>query len=218
MSTSASSLGIATDMANPNFAGAMNPDSVLFVKFFDMECPNEFKSIQEGRPVKEMRTMVHIETPGNQLSIIETFAHEGHQKRFPQQWAHYMNTKNNSESIQGTMLSDWPLLNSAQVTELKYFKFYTVEQVAGASDEQIGHTGMISGMSPYAFREKAKLYLKAAADNALVNKQDEQIKAQAAENARLAEEMRQMKAQMAALSAAKQAEPEAKRDTISVKK
>jgi len=189
-----SNLGIASDIGNPNFAGAQNPDSVLFVRFFSAPHLNAFKSNLEGRPIMEMRDMVHIETPGNNLNIVETFAYDYHKARFPLQWAQYQNSQNGSEQIAGTMLSDWPILNSAQVEELKYFKFRTVEQVAGASDEQIKNIGMITGMSPHAFREKAKLYLKAAQDLAYVSQQDDQIKKQAEEMADLKAQMAEMKA------------------------
>lgn len=192
------SMGLATDLGNPNFAGAINPDSVLFVKFFDKPEQNNFKTAQEGRPIMEMVCMVHIETPGNQLSIIERRAHDGDKARFPLQWAHYENTRGKEgEQIQGTLLSDWPILNSAQVEELKFFKFRTVEQVANASDAQINSIGMVAGMSPHGFREKARLFLKVAQDSAYVSKQDDQIKKQA-------EEMAALKAEMDALKAAMQ--------------
>lgn len=186
-------IGLESDLSNPHFAGAVNPDSVLSVRFFDQAMPNEFKSTEEGRPVKEMRTMVRIEVPGNTLSIVETFAYAHHQQRFPLQWAHYLNTKDGSRAIEGTALSDWPILTAAMVDEMKYFKFYTVEQIAGASDQQIGQLGIISGLSPYALRDKAKLYLQAAKDNNFVSKQDDMIRKQAAA-------LEQMQAQLDALT------------------
>ncbi len=187
-------LGLETDMGNPNFAGAVNPDSVLHVRFFDKSTINHFESEKQGRPVSEMRTYVHIETPGNQLSIIDTFAYDYHKARFPLQWAHYLNSKDGSQAVAGTMLSDWPILTAAQVDELKYFKFYTVEQVAGASDANIGQIGIITGMSPYSFRDKAALYLKAAKDSAFVSQQDDLIKQQAAALAEMQKQIDALKA------------------------
>lgn len=205
-------MGLATDMANPNFAGAQNPDSVLFVRFFSAPIQNNYLSEKEGRPVMEMRDMVHIETPGNQLNIVETFAYDHHKMRFPLQWAHYQNTKTGSDADVGTLLSDWPILNSAQVEELKYFKFRTVEQVAGASDQQIAQTGLISGMSPHAFREKAQLFLRAAKDTAFVSQQEDMIRKQNEALARQAADMAAMKAQLDALLAAqKPADAKAKK-------
>ena len=204
-------MGLATDIGNPNFVGATNPDSVLFVKFFDKPEQNNFKTAAEGRPIMEMVTMIHIETPGNQLSIIERRAHDGDKARFPLQWAHYENTKGkDGEQIQGTLLSDWPILNAAQVEELKFFKFRTVEQVANASDQQINSVGMIAGMSPHGFREKAKLFLAAAKDTAFVSKQDDLIKQQAEAMKKQADEMAEMKAQLAALTAAQTSKKSAK--------
>ena len=118
-----------------------NPDSRLNVKFYQKAIQNEFKSALEGRPIMEMRDFIIIEVPGNNLSVIDTFAAPEHKDRFPVQWARYQNEKTDGD-IEGTLLSEWPVLNSAVAAELKHFKFYTVEQVAQASDAQLNTLGM----------------------------------------------------------------------------
>jgi hypothetical protein len=84
---------------------------------------------------------------------------------------------------------------------LKHFKFYTVEQVAQASDAQLGAMGMAAGMSPLALRDKAKAFLSSAKGTALVQQQadelrkrDEEIAAVKAQLAELAQKMNQPKA------------------------
>jgi hypothetical protein len=148
----------------------------LGVRFYRKEIQNEYLSQQEGRPVFYMADFVRIEVPGNNLSIIDTFANADHKKRFPIQWAAYQNEKSDNEDIQGTLLRDWPLLTSAQAAELKHYKFYTVEQVAGASDQQINAVGMLVGMSPYSFRDKARAYLANAKDSSVVQAQSEELR------------------------------------------
>ena len=158
----------------------MSETGALAVRFYSKEMQNEFLTAKEGRPISYMADFVRIEIPGNQTSIIDTFVNNSHKAQFPQQWALYLNEKadgnNNPDNVQGTLLRDWPLLNAAQATELKHFKFYTVEQVANASDQQVMAIGMTAGMSPLALRDKAKAFLENAKDSSFAQKQAEELK------------------------------------------
>jgi hypothetical protein len=177
-----------------------NADSRLNVKFYQRAIENEFKSALEGRPIMEMRDFIIIEVPGDNLTVIDTFAVDEHKKRFPIQWARYDNEKSDGD-VEGTMLSDWPLLNAAIATELKHFRFYTVEQIAEASDAQLNALGMTAGMSPLGLRDKAKAFLSTAKGSALVQQQadelrkrDEELSAIKAQLAELTKTMNQPKA------------------------
>jgi len=171
----------------------MSETGALAVRFYSKEVQNDFLTNKEGRPISFMADFVRIEIPGNQTSIIDTFVNNSHKQRFPQQWAIYLNEKadgnNNPDNVQGTLLRDWPILNSAQATELKHFKFYTVEQVANASDQQIMAIGMTAGMSPLALRDKAQAFLENAKDSSFAQKQAEEIKLREQEIADLKEQM-----------------------------
>jgi hypothetical protein len=170
-------------------------DAVLAVRFYRKAIDHEYKSEQEGRPVSQMVDFVRIEIPGNMLSVIDTIASPEHRKRFPVQWAQYQNERTDNPDggeVQGTLLRDWSILTPAQAVELRHFRFYTVEQVAAASDGQIQQVGMLTGMSPFAFREKAQAFLKSSKDSSVVM-------AQAAEIARRDQQIADLQAQMAAL-------------------
>ena len=174
-----------------------NPDSRLAVKFYSREIDNEFQSLAEGRPIKFMADFVRIEVPGDRLTIIDTFAKDEDKRRFPVQWAMYQNEKSDGgDQIQGTLLKDWPILNAAQASELKHFKFYTVEQVATASDEQIGSIGMMVGMSPLSFRDKAKAFLANAKDSAVVQQQAEALRQRDDEIAAMKRQLEELAAQI----------------------
>jgi hypothetical protein len=56
------------------------------------------------------------------------------------------------DNIPGWKIEEWNYLNPEQVRELKYLRFNVVEQIAGASDEQVQRLGM-GGM---ALREEAR--------------------------------------------------------------
>jgi len=190
----------------------MSETGALAVRFYSKEVQNDFLTNKEGRPISFMADFVRIEIPGNQTSIIDTFVNNTHKTRFPTQWAIYLNEKadgnNNPDNVQGTLLRDWPILNAAQATELKHFKFYTVEQVANASDQQIMAIGMTAGMSPLALRDKAQAFLENAKDSSFAQKQAEEIKLRE-------QEIADLKDQMARL--AKMVEEKAKSDKTEVK-
>lgn len=155
-----------------------NPGNDVFaVRFYQAPYKMEWKSQQEGRPIYEMRDYVRIEIPGNQLSIIDTMANDDHKAKWPLQWAHYQNNQTGREDagLAGTLLREWPLLTAAQAKELEHWRFYTVEQVANASDLQLQSVGMLAGMSPLTFRDKARAFLATAKDTAVVQQQAEEL-------------------------------------------
>jgi hypothetical protein len=82
-----------------------------------------------------------------------------------------------NEEIIGTPLSEWPLVSKSQAEELRGMKFHTVESIANASDQQLQRMGMAAGMSPYAFRDKAKAFLNLATTAAETDKREQEINA-----------------------------------------
>jgi hypothetical protein len=181
-------------------------DQRLVVQFYRKPMQNEFKTSQEGRPIFDDTEMVKIFIPGDSLSVIDTLVREDHKTRFPIQWAHFMNKHGSDQQISGTPLSQWPLVTPSQAEELKALKFYTVENIAHASDAQLQRIGMLAGMSPHSFRDRAANYLKVAKDEASANQHEEEIRTLRDENAKIKAEtdakLAQMQEQMAAILAA----------------
>jgi len=192
---------LASDLNNPEFVGATNPDSRLSVQFFSKPLQNNFKSEQEGRPIFDDCDMVRIYVPGDDKNIVETFVREDHKRRFPLQWAHYQNKMQGDQRLAGkTPINQWPRITAGQAEELRALKFLSVEDVANASDTSLQSIGMIAGMSPYAFREAAQRFLRLAADESAAQKSDERVKAVEADNQALKDQMAQMQAQFAAMA------------------
>ncbi len=160
-------------------------DSRLHVTFYKKAVENPAKTIEEGRPIYEDRVFVRIAVPGDNLSVIDTFANAEHQRRFPMHWQHFLNKNVDDDSIVGTPLKAWALITPAQAEELRGMKFYTVEQVANAADNHIMKLGMMLGMSPYSFRDKAKAYLSSAKDAAESVKRDEELQALKEQNEKI---------------------------------
>jgi hypothetical protein len=74
-------------------------------------------------------------------------------------------------------------------------KFHTVESIANASDQQLQRMGMAAGMSPYAFRDKAKSYLSLASSSAETDKRQQEINELKEELAKKEAESVKMKAE-----------------------
>lgn len=160
-------------------------DSKLAVTFYKRSMKQDDASMEAGRPIFKEFDFIRICVPGDSLTEIDTYANEGHKQRFPRQWAHYQNQVGNHEAIIGTPIEEWTIISRSQADELKGIKFHTVESVANASDLQLQRIGMIAGMNPYNFRDKAKAFLNLADQVGETNQREEELSKLRQENAAL---------------------------------
>ena len=172
-------------------------DARLAVTFYKRLVKQDMASEEAGRPIFKEFDFVRICVPGDNLTEIDTYAQESHKQRFPRQWAYYQNQTAGHEQVIGTPIEEWTLISRSQADELKGIKFRTVEDVANCSDQQLQRIGMIAGMSPHSFREKAKQFLNLATESA-------EVSAREAELAKLREENDKIKAETDAKLAAMQ--------------
>lgn len=192
---------IASDADNPQFQGAHNPDSRLAVRFYIRPVENTYETQAQCKPVFTDVEYVEIFVPGDNNTVIDQPVREDHKKRFPIQWAHFQNKHANDTREIGTPLSAWPQITAAQVEELRALKFYTVDSVANASDQNIMRVGMIAGMSPYMFREKAQLFLKVASGVAVAGEAEKRAAEAEAKNAELSNQLAENNAKLAIMQA-----------------
>ena len=173
-----------------------NADSRLQVRFYKRPVQQEQESLEAGRPIYKEFDFVHICVAGDTLTEIDTYVLSSHKTRFPIQWANYMNRQGaNEPEVVGTPVSEWPLVSKSQAEELRAMKFHTVESIAGASDQQLQRMGMAAGMSPYAFRDKAKSFLNLASSSAETDKREQEINSLKEELAKKDLETAKMKAE-----------------------
>ena len=171
-------------------------DSRLQVRFYKRPVHQEAESLTAGRPIYKEFDFVHICVAGDTLTEIDTYALASHKQRFPIQWAHYQNRVGaDDQEVVGTPVSEWPLVSKSQAEELRAMKFHTVESIAGASDAHLQRMGMAAGMSPYAFRDKAKAFLNLATNAAETDKRETEINALKEELAKKEQEAVKMKAE-----------------------
>jgi hypothetical protein len=173
-----------------------NADSRLQVRFYKRAIQQEDASAEAGRPIFKEFDFVHICVAGDTLTEIDTYALEQHKQRFPLHWAAYQNKLGaDDQGYEGTPLTEWPLVSKSQAEELRAMKFHTVEAVANASDQQLQRIGMAAGMSPYAFRDKAKAFLNLATTSAETDKREQEINSLKQELAKKDEETAKIKAE-----------------------
>ena len=171
-------------------------DSRLQVRFYKRPVHQEQESLEAGRPIFKEFDFVHICVAGDTLTEIDTYALQNHKQRFPIQWANYQNRLGaNDEEVVGTPVSEWPIVSKSQAEELRAMKFHTVESIAGASDQQLQRMGMAAGMSPYAFRDKAKAFLNLATNAAESDKRESEISSLKEELAKKDQETAKIKAE-----------------------
>ena len=154
---------LASDVNNREFSDAIpNPDSVLHVEFY-MNAPiRKYESEKTGKEVRGPKIpYVRIMRPGDTKSIHETPVRDDHKRRFAQKWLYFQMKEGliagQPEDVPGWRLEDWTELNAEQLHEMRYLRFHTVEQIAGASDAQVQRLGL----GGVGMRERAKAALKA---------------------------------------------------------
>lgn len=181
---------LASDLSNPAFSGATNPDSALDVEFYNFAALDSWETEKTGIKtyVKEC-PFIRISIPGNDKTVIERPAHKRDTERFPRQWMVFQMQTGmiaNAENIPGWQLDDWDEMDKELVRNLKFLRFYTVEQLAGANDAQIQGIGM-GGLG---LREKARKALaerNAALVQNAVGERDKEIEDLKAQMAQLME-------------------------------
>lgn len=185
---------LASDLNNPEFVNPINPDTLLHVEFFWKEPVDKWKSEQAGKEVRGPRAAyIRMMKPGDNTSIIETPVRDDHKARFPRLWlAWQMKEKligGAADEVPGWPLKEWGVLNEAQLHELVFLRFHTVEQLAGASDAQLQKLGM----GGVGLRERARAAIKAKNRS----EYETEMKAKDAELAKMQERLAKLEASLA---------------------
>jgi len=171
-------------------------DKRLYVQFYRNAVMSSFKSAEEGRPIFDEVDFVRIIVPGDKNSIVDTQVTEEHKMRFEKQFDRFK--KNQEQAVTGTPLEVWTQMTVGQVAELKAMHVHTVEQLADMPDQLAQRI-----MGSHALRAKAKLFLEAAAGEAVTSRLASQLELR--DN-----EINQLKQQMAQIIAAQELAAKAK--------
>lgn len=163
-----------------------------YVTFYRKAIQNNFKSQQSGHPVFEDVDYIRIASPGG-YNIIETPVRGDHKARYPRLWANYERAMKNQEVSEGTPIAEWPQLTRAQCETLRAMSFYTVEQLASASDLQIQQLQMVAPK----VRDMAQAWLKQANSRELLKAAEEKAAKEELEKQELKRRLEELEAKLA---------------------
>lgn len=143
-------------------------DARLVVEFYRKPVHMAFKSNEAGRAIYEEVDYIRIYTPGDKSSIIDKPITALDIQRFGDRYNKWK--AGQEDAISGTPLTALPGMNPAKVEEYKYFKILTVEHLAEAADNL--------GQKFIGFQQdkaRAKAFLEVAANNAPIEKMNEEL-------------------------------------------
>ena len=167
-----------------------------FVFFYEKQIEHKAKSLAAGHAIFVPRIMIKKLVPGDPRVVIDTYAKEKDFEEFPQEYARFLNKRENKPT--GTPIELWGTLSDSQKAEFRALNIYTIEQFANLPDSAAER---IVGL--YDLRKKARAFILAQeAGDKLVKMEEDAKKAQEKEDAQ-AREIAELKAQMAALMARK---------------
>lgn len=167
-------------------------DEKLYVRFFSDVLPDAEQTKIIGRAIFRDVEMVQIMIPGDKKNIVIREAREEDKQRFHglyQKWR-----LGEEDPIDGFPLKEWSPLSKAQVEELKYFGFRTVEHVASASDTVCSRMAGLQSL-----KQRAKQWLEARNSTAPLDKLNAEILKRDEEKLALLAQMAEMQKAIAAL-------------------
>lgn len=147
------SFELATDHFDQQ--NAFRGDEKLPVKFRIDAKKDETASEKEGRPIFIDAEFIQIFKSRN--DIIDREVRDTDKQRWPRAYAAWKNSGESEPGAIGTRLEHWPQMTRAQVEEYKFFKVFTVEQLAELPDVQVQK---ITGATK--LKQLAQLYVETA--------------------------------------------------------
>jgi hypothetical protein len=165
-------------------------DDRLPVRFYMWADKDEEASLTEGRPI--YRDVEYIQIINSKDNILERPVRDTDKARWPQQYNAWKLSGKSEPGAVGTPLEHWPQLTRAQVEEYRYFKIFTVEQLADMPDST---GGPIRNFQKN--KVAARAYVEAARGEAPLLRMQAQIDERDSALAALRSQMEQMQKQMA---------------------
>lgn len=143
-------------------------DNRLYIEFYRKPVQHEAQSRDAGRAIYIEVDHVRIHTPGDKSSVIDRPVTRLDEQRFADRYAKWK--AGQAEAVIGTPLSALPGMTPSKVEEYKFFKIVTVEQLAEAPDN-LGQ----KFMSFQQDKKRAKVFMEVAANNAPIERMNEEL-------------------------------------------
>ena len=149
-------------------------DRKLFVEFYRKPTLQRQASVEAGRAIYKETDYIRIVVPGDKSSEVDRPVNSIDKRRFADRYQKWK--AGQAEAVIGTPLMALPGMTPAKVKEYEYFKVSTIEQLAGAPDN-LGQ----KFMSFQQDKQRANAFLQVAADNAPIEKMNEELQKRDAE-------------------------------------
>jgi hypothetical protein len=130
-------------------------DKNIAVRFFIEAVHNEEKSVAEGRPIFDDVEFIEKRVRGDRNNIVMRPARKDDIRQFAEAYRNFKGGEENPAS--GTPLKEWPSISKSMLEELKHMGFFTVEQLANASDSVCSK---FAGLQTY--KQKAQAFIEYA--------------------------------------------------------
>lgn len=160
-------------------------DKRLHVEFEARPVLMEFLSQEKGRPIYETRDFIKIIQPGERDILVREVREED-KWRWPRHWEAYSNQK--TQVPDGTPLAVLYAGAPHEVEMLRALKIFTVEQLAGLTEQGIGRLGM--GARERV--QRAKDFLEAASRHEGASRLQQQYDEVKHENATLRDQLKEL--------------------------
>src|SRR5262252_1387616 len=130
-------------------------DERLPVRFYMGAIQNDDATEKEGRPIFVDTECIQIFNSKD--NIIDRPLRDSDKQRWPGAYHAWKNGGDGEPGATGTRLAHWPIMTRAQVEEFRFFKIFTVEQLAELPDSTAQKI-----MGAVKLRQLAKLAVEAA--------------------------------------------------------
>ena len=164
----------AYDDVNQQLAPSGETKHGMVVEFYLHSVKDEEQSLEQERPIWNEVPYVMIRVPGQNQQIVRrpvrTGQHPMHDNnRFHNEYVAFKQQK--SQPLEGTPLSEWPVVDKSQILELAHFGIKSVEHLANLND---GNAQNHMGLSD--LKNKAKRWLESATSAAPMAKLESELK------------------------------------------
>lgn len=149
-------------------------DNKLFVEFYRKPRLLKEESTREGRAIYKETDYIRIVVPGDKTSEVDRPVSSYDRRRFADRYQKWL--AGQAEAVMGTPLMALPGMSPSKIKEYEYFKISTVEQLASAPDN-LGQ----KFMSFQQDKQRANAFLQVAANNAPIEKMNEELQKRDAE-------------------------------------
>jgi hypothetical protein len=150
-------------------------DKNLAVRFYLHPLQNDEETEKQHRPIFNDVEFIEIRVRGDKNNTVQRPARDDDKRRFRDAYKAFQ--AGEEQALSGTPLKEWPSMTKSMLEELKYMGFFTVEQLAGATD---GVCSKFAGLMTW--KQKAQLFLEFAKGAPAIDAL--QARVEAAENER----------------------------------